>query len=107
VSAQCHATTAQPDAFLLQPDPLRQHSAHPTSRADRALCVHHTMPRHVERALTHGASHRTCAAREPDERGQLTVGDHMTRRDATQEPVHSLLERHAPVAPPCSSYRRA
>ena len=105
--AQRHAAAAESDAFLLQPDPLREHAAHAGTPTDGALRIHDPMPGDIARTLSHGASHRPRPTREAGQRGELTVRHDVAGRHTTKEAVHGLVEAHAPSAPPWSSYRRA
>ena len=100
---QRHATAAHADAFLFETDALGQHPAHDAARADGALRVDDAMPRHVDGALAHGAADRARTTGKSGEHRELTVGDDVTARDASEQTVHGVVEGHAFDAPACSS----
>jgi hypothetical protein len=97
------APASQPDPFLLEPDPLREHAAGPRAPADAAGGVHDPVPGHAARAVAHGGADRAGRAGLAHERRHLTVRHHAPPRDPPHEAVDGGAEVHAADDPACSS----
>src|SRR5437773_4533249 len=81
VAVETDATAAHRNAFLLEPEPLRQHAVHVAAQADAAARIHHAMPGQIHRTLSHRVSDGARGARPAEDRGELSVRGHLAARD--------------------------
>ena len=92
MSPEAHPTPPDRDTLLLEQDPLGDHPAHVSPKADSPAGVDDPLPGDVVGTALHRRAHRPGGAGVAQEGGELAVGRHLAPGDPSHQAIHGTIE---------------